>query len=156
MLAALTSKLSLALTLGMLTLIALPSAIAGDGVTAAGQCYNADGTQGGEDYAEVDTTNGASVLPNVLSGHGAIEAAVLLATQTVADGSPGKACKAHDCLSGCDTAGGEKQRWDYLLVQVRAGGNTFSVCYVGAAGGSQNVLISPAGDACPTRPSGPA
>ena len=143
---AVASKLDLLLALTALIVFALPAVSAGDGVTVAGQCYNQDGSQGGEDYAEVDTDT-VDVLPNLFSGHGAIEALVLFATQTVADGQPSTACKSHDCASDCDTASGEKQRFDYLMVEARALGIEVQACY------DKTVWID---GHCPERPTGPA
>lgn len=145
-----TKKLPLLLMLGALTAFAFPL-VQADGVGLSGQCYNADASQGGEDEVRVDSGGTIKVLPNLLSGHGVIEALTLFATETVKDGGQtGNACKRYDCFSNCPV--GQSERYDYLEADATVGGNTVQACYrTNPNGQGASVVIT---GECPSSPTG--
>lgn len=117
------------LGLGLMVVAAalLPFA-AGEGIGASGQCYNADGSDGGSATVRVDTDDeGLVTVPRVANldgqGGGAVEAASMFARGSVEDGGQtGSAC------DNPDDAG----RNDYVSVQTDIGGTEREVCYAGS------------------------
>jgi len=135
----------LILGLGLLVAAAslAPIAVA-DGVVVSGQCYNADGSQGGKEKLGVTTGDGVIVprIANVDGGGGAaVEALAMFAIGTIQDGgATGGACDNAD----------DAHRADYLGADVNAAGTNVEVCYSGTVNaGAQNVCSdSPEGAHC--------
>lgn len=126
----------------MVAVVALAPLAVADGVVVSGQCYNADGSEGGKERTGVTTDEGV-LVPRVAdadgSGGAAVEALATFAVGTIRDGgATGGACDNAD----------DEHRADYLAVDVNAAGQGAEVCYKGTvfAGANQ--------DACSENPEG--
>lgn len=133
----------LILGLGMMVaVVALAPLVNADGVVVSGQCYNADGSEGGKERTGVTTDEGV-LVPRIANADGnggaAVEALALFAVGTIRDGgATGGACDNVD----------DSHRADYLAVDVDVAGNGVEACYKGTvfAGANQ--------DACSENPEG--
>ncbi len=119
---------------GLIALAMVSMPVSAEEAGLSGECYNEDGTEGGQGRVNVSATEQDLVTADeVISIANAL---AHFATQSVNDGSTGNACKQADTEDGVD-------RDDYL--EVHAG--PVQVCYKGT------LLVD---GSCPTAPSGPA
>lgn len=105
--------------------------VSADSVGLSGECYNADGTEGGQGSVSA-SANGVDDDLTVDEALSIANALAHFGTESANDRSTGNACKQS-----------EESRADYL--EVHAAGN--QVCYRGT------VVTD---GSCPTTPSGPA